>query len=83
MLECKSNEFNDYFIWTSCEYSIETDNIINDLEQNYPEKILLLQGVEFTKMNLNNYIQSYAVTIDNFDPTKFKNYIEIISGIFK
>lgn len=56
---------------------------LNQLEEEYPDKFLILLEFKFNLDSLNNYVDQYKLTPEVFEPLKFKEYITIINRIFE
>jgi hypothetical protein len=79
-------ENNNYFTFATHNYSILTEKFLQELYESYPEKIVVLLNDEsgkISKLSLNNYIMTYSVTPDSFDPLLFNKYISTIREIFR
>jgi len=59
------------------------ESFLNLLATDYPEKFLVLLEFKFRIDSLNNYIEAYDITLDTFNPFKFKEHVDTISKIFK
>lgn len=59
-----------------CESTDFKKSFIESLSIEYPEKSLILMGIPFKTKHLIDFIKLNNFTIETFDISKFKDYIE-------